>query len=139
MAAVSFVIPGAPTGKGRPRVATVGGHARAVTPAKTRSREGIVASLAMDAMFGRVATARPVEVSIAIEAPIPTSWSRRKKAEAVGKPCSVKPDIDNVVKLVLDAINGIVFVDDKQVVSLVASKIYSETARTTVQITEISR
>lgn len=137
MAAVSFVIPGAPTGKGRPRVTTIGGHARAVTPAKTRSREGIVASLAMDAMFGRVATPLPVEVSVAIEAPIPASWSRRKKAEAIGKPCPVKPDIDNILKLILDGINGIVFVDDKQVVSLVASKIYGETPRTTVQVTEI--
>ena len=48
-----------------------------------------------------------------------------------------KPDLDNVVKLILDAINGIVFADDKQVVSISASKAYSDTPRTTVQTTEI--
>ena len=138
MAGVSFIIPGAPTGKGRPRVTSIGGHARTYTPEKTRSREGIVASLCMDAMQGRAALAGPVEVMIAIEAPIPASWSRVKRAAAAGKPCAVKPDLDNVVKLLLDAVNGIAFGDDRQVVSLAASKIYGHEPRTTVQITEVS-
>ncbi len=137
MAAVSFVIPGAPTGKGRPRLSARNGFAHAYTPKLTRTREGIVASLAMDAMAGRVATTHPVVVLVAVEAPIPASWSKRKKAEAAGLPCPCKPDLDNVVKLILDAINGIVFADDKQVVSISASKAYSDTPRTTVQITEI--
>ena len=138
MGMVSFIIPGPAMGKQRPRVAVVAGHARAYTPKETRTREGIVASLAMDAMGGKTATTEPVEVLIAIEAPIPASWSKRRRAEVIGKPCPAKPDLDNSTKLILDAINGIVFADDKQVASLAASKIYSETPRTTVQVTELA-
>lgn len=137
MATVSFIIPGAAVGKGRPRVAVCGGHARAYTPAKTRTREGVVASLCMDAMQGLPAFTGPVDVSIYVESPIPASWSKRRRAEACGHPYPVKPDLDNIIKLYLDAINGIAFVDDKQVVSIAASKAYGNEPHTTIQITEI--
>lgn len=135
--AIWIVIPGAPTGKGRPRVATRGGHARAYTPAKTRTREGIVASLAMDAMAGRPAMTGPVQVAVSVVSPIPTSWSRRKRAEAIDQPCPVKPDLDNIIKLVLDSINGIVFADDRQVVELIASKRYGEEPQIIVTVREV--
>jgi len=137
MATITFIVPGAAAGKGRPRVAVCGGHARAYTPTKTRTREGIVASLCMDAMQGRPAFSGPVDVSIYVEAPIPASWTKRRRAEAWGRPCPVKPDLDNIIKLYLDAINGIAFADDKQVVSLSASKTYGHDPRTTIRITEV--
>ena len=47
-----------------------------------------------------------------------------------------KPDIDNLIKSVLDPMNSIFFADDKQVVILRASKFYSDTPKTEVFITE---
>lgn len=48
-----------------------------------------------------------------------------------------KPDIDNMVKFYLDCANGIVFDDDRQVVSIVANKYYSEKPRTEMIVTEL--
>lgn len=36
-----------------------------------------------------------------------------------------RPDIDNLVKFYMDCLNGILYEDDKQVVSLVATKVYN--------------
>jgi Holliday junction resolvase RusA-like endonuclease len=48
----------------------------------------------------------------------------------------VKPDLDNVAKAVLDAINGIVYVDDAQVINLVATKRYATDPRVEVYLFE---
>ena len=45
-----------------------------------------------------------------------------------------KPDIDNLIKLVLDALNGVFYVDDAQVMRITASKQYDELARTEITI-----
>ena len=48
----------------------------------------------------------------------------------------VKPDLDNVVKAVLDALNGVVYRDDAQVVNLVATKRYATEPRVEVYVFE---
>lgn len=40
-------------------------------------------------------------------------------------PCK-KPDIDNIIKIILDGLNGVMFDDDKQVVNVSATKVYTE-------------
>lgn len=68
----------------------------------------------------------PVSVRIAIDVQIPVSWSKaRRKAAELQQVRPGKPDLDNVAKAVLDALNGICYVDDKQVVRLVAVKRYA--------------
>ena len=49
----------------------------------------------------------------------------------------VKPDVDNVAKSILDALNGIIYLDDKQIIELDIEKIYAETSWTEVKIKEI--
>jgi Holliday junction resolvase RusA-like endonuclease len=69
----------------------------------------------------------------------PVSWSKKKRTAALDgviRP-TTKPDIDNVIKGIFDAINDIVFLDDKQVVSLLVSKLYAEQARVVVRAYEI--
>lgn len=57
---------------------------------------------------------------------IPKSWTRVKKADAAaGKLAPGKPDIDNILKVVLDGLNGIAYEDDKQVVLVQCRKTYS--------------
>lgn len=62
--------------------------------------------------------------------PIPVSWSKAKKEAATKGDVlpTTKPDIDNLAKCVLDALNGIAYRDDNQVVRLEVSKFYGEPA-----------
>lgn len=63
-------------------------------------------------------TSRPVRLLLEIDVPIPPSWSKAKQLEALmGETWPTKkPDWDNAGKLVSDALNGIAWLDDAQVV-----------------------
>ena len=70
---------------------------------------------------------------------IPQSKSKKQKEKMITgeiKPI-VKPDVDNVAKSILDALNGIIYLDDKQIIELNIEKIYAETSWTEVKIKEI--
>lgn len=66
--------------------------------------------------------------------PIPTSLSKKKKLEMDGRFCLKKPDIDNYVKLVCDALNEIAWEDDNAVAEIYATKRYSFNPRTEITI-----
>lgn len=66
--------------------------------------------------------------------PIPKSTSKKKKLEMDGRFCLKKPDIDNYIKLVCDALNGIAWEDDNEVAEVYAIKRYSNNPRTEVSI-----
>lgn len=66
---------------------------------------------------------------------MPVSWSSRKKAS---RPLHTsRPDLDNLVKMWGDILNGILYLDDKQVVSIKATKLYSETPQTVIHATSL--
>lgn len=71
----------------------------------------------------------PLSVHVVFEMPRPPSHFRKDGnfRSNVAATCSTRPDIDNLCKYVLDCFNGIVYVDDSQVVSLCADKAYCET------------
>lgn len=137
---VQFDVPGAPVGKGRPRAGrSFGGHVRMYTPERTVNYESTVALFAAQAMAGRPLIAGPVKLGLNIELAIPASWSKKKQAAALAgtvRPC-VKPDVDNVAKIFGDALNGVVWKDDTQIVLLVASKAYSDTPRVQVFVEQL--
>ncbi|WP_147695970.1 RusA family crossover junction endodeoxyribonuclease [Vogesella mureinivorans] len=127
---IKFTVPGAPVGKGRPKVSTRGGKfAKMYTPEKTANYETLVAMAAQQAMVGRALLAGPVEVQMAILLPIPASWSKKKQAAAIAGQVypTKKPDADNVVKAIFDGINGVVWNDDVQACDIVVRKRYAET------------
>lgn len=135
-AAVAFVIPGTPVGKGRPKFSRQGAFVRAYTPEKTATYENLVKVKAEQAMDGRPMIEGPVEVSIRLIVTPPASWSQKKQREALeGRifPTS-KPDIDNVLKGIMDACNEIVFKDDKQAVDVRVVKRYGQVARASVEV-----
>ena len=107
-------------GKGRPRFAR--GHA--YTPKETREKERLVGDcyrLASYKEYGQVVKAPagvPVTVEITLYKPLPKSRPLRVLFEFF----TVKPDIDNAAKGVLDGLNGVAYVDDAQVTKLVAVK-----------------
>lgn len=119
----SFTIPGPPVGKARPRVA--GGHA--YTPAPTRAYEERVRQCWRTSHNAPFAPAVPIAAVIAAYHAIPASASkgdRERMAQNTILPMK-KPDADNVAKIVLDALNGLAYADDKQVVRLEVIKRYT--------------
>lgn len=122
---VSFTIPGAPQGKERPRFNRNTG--RTYTPAKTRDYEKLV-EWAYKCEAHGVRFTGPISANIVAVYPVPHSWSKRQQAKATsGQQLPlVKPDLDNVAKAVLDALNGLAYRDDAQVTFLSICKRYGE-------------
>ncbi len=135
-AAVEFVVPGAPVGKGRPRIGRIGGNARMFTPEKTKNYESLIAHAGQIAMAGRELIQHPVMVELQILLPIPQSKSKKWKAQAVAGQVfpTTKPDMDNVIKAIYDGLNGVVWRDDVQVVDAIVRKRYAETPCVHVRI-----
>lgn len=126
MSMVYFFVPGKVQGKARPRFSSRSGTV--YTPGKTKSYERQIA----EAYETQEGLCRGGRVMVVIEAvfPIPKSWTRAKKAEAMaGKLAPGKPDIDNILKVVLDGLNDVAYEDDKQVVLTQCKKVYADTTR----------
>lgn len=133
---VTFTIPGAPVGKGRPKFARRGNFVTTYTPEKTASYENLVKVKAEEAMNGRPMFDGPVAVSLMLYVTTPASWSQKKQRQALDGmiyPTS-KPDVDNVIKGIFDAMNAIVWADDKQVCDIHVIKRYAETACAKVHV-----
>ena len=131
-------LPGLPRGKGRGRAVSTPNGARVYTDAKTRSYEAQLKTFAVQAMRGRLPTALPVRLVMTAFLPVPESWSKRKRAEALAGiiwPLT-KPDVDNYLKC-CDALNAIVWNDDKQIVNACVMKVYAERPGLTIEITEL--
>lgn len=105
-----------PVAKGRPRF-TRQGHA--FTPPKTRRFEAMIADLARGAYMG-TPLAGPLAVDV-------TFFLRAPKKRVRTFP-SIKPDVENLAKSLLDALNGIVWQDDSLIVELHARKVYASGA-----------
>jgi Holliday junction resolvase RusA-like endonuclease len=105
-----FTIPGNPVGKGRPRATTINGMARMYTPKKTASYETLVVMAYTQAGGVKLDGSLHMHVKATFEMPL--SWSMKKRKATDGKFCSKKPDADNILKIVADALNGVAYHDD---------------------------
>ena len=131
---IRLEIPGIPVGKARPRF-TKKGHA--YTPEKTREYEGRVAAAFYDSREKAFQKGTPIFVDVIARMPIPKSTSKKTRLEMLARAPEEmlkKPDIDNIVKAVLDGLSGLAFPDDDQVWKIYAYKIYAEEPSTTVLI-----
>lgn len=138
---IRFTVPGEPQGKGRARVGTVAGKARMFTPAKTVAYEGVIALAAQEAMDGAEPYQGPVMVEVVMHCPIRPSWSKKKQTLALAGdiyPTS-KPDADNCLKAVCDALNGIAWRDDTQATDIHIKKRFSLTPRVEVILTPLAK
>lgn len=122
-----LIVKGKPKAKGRPRAAVVtgkDGNQRIVnyTPKKTRTWEDIIRWTWISEK--RKKLKGKIRLDVYFYFSIPKSYSRSKRVELGTSYYDKKPDIDNLIKTVMDALNDLAFDDDKQVVILVASKFY---------------
>lgn len=127
---LKFNIPGEPCAQGRPRFAVFHGHAVAYDPAKSKNYKSFVKMLAMAAMDEQEwkYTELPLRIAICAWESIPKSKTKKFRQDALeGKEFpTVKPDLDNVAKTIMDALSGVVYKDDKQVVDLIVKKRYTD-------------
>lgn len=128
-----FHVPGSVKGWQRAGVRVVknkAGHhfASHYTPAKTRHFEAKVGDYAMQAkgLARWEMTDQPVKMAIEAVFAIPESWSNKKRFAHIAAPYTGKPDSDNIYKAVADALNQIVYVDDKQIWALQVIKRYAK-------------
>lgn len=85
----------------------------------------------------KLMTDRSLKITLLFEIPMAQSWSNKKKLQLLKQPHTAKPDIDNLLKTVLDAANGHVWIDDGQVFELHTKKIYSDTPKIKIKLEEI--
>ncbi len=104
-----FVINVRPFGKQRHRTS----RGRTYTPPKTIAYEKLIAREA--ALHFERPYNGPVSVDVVAIFKPAKSWSKKKTALAMGQPHTQKPDADNLMKAILDGMNGVAYVDDSQV------------------------
>ncbi len=132
-ASIAFAVAGDPVPQPRPRVSTVGGYGRAYVP-KTHAVHAYRQAVADAAeAAGCEPHGEPVNVVIDLVFARPRSHLR-KSGVRPGAPVLPRCDLDNCAKAVLDALNGVAWVDDSQVSRLVVEKSYGSEGRTTVRI-----
>lgn len=73
----------------------------------------------------------PLELDVTFYMPIPKSISKKNKTALINTPHYIKPDLDNLIKFVLDCASGILYFDDKSIATITARKLYDTIPRTT--------
>lgn len=105
------------------------------TPTKTASFEKRVANAWIDA-YGYTKLSGAVTIGINFYYEVPKTDSKKLRQAKIDKKINPtkKPDIDNLIKSVLDGLNGVAYLDDCQVVAIIAYKFYGETAHTEITV-----
>ena len=135
---VTFSVDGIPHGKGRPRFRRIGNFVSTYTDAKTKTYEALVKEAAKKAMGSSEPLETPISFYCHIRLPVPKSYSKKLSEACLSGLVSPikKPDWDNVAKSVADAMNGVVYLDDSQIVRAVISKAYAAEAGVDIAIAE---
>lgn len=135
---VKFTVFGEPRGKGRPRFSTQ--TSRAFTPKQTVNYETLVHTEYMVQCKGfRFPDDAMLDLRILAYYSIPKSGSKKvkeQKSTNIIRPTK-KPDMDNVVKMIADALNQVAYKDDTQIVDCQVRKFFSDRPRVEVIIRQI--
>lgn len=137
---MQFIVEGRPQGKARARTFYNSriGKMQSITPEKTKSYEDLI-RWSYKAAGGKYLEEKTLQVDIKAFYPVPKGFSKAKHNDAVGgflRP-TTKPDCDNIIKVVLDALNGVAYYDDKQVVCVSCNKYYAERGYVQITIEEL--
>lgn len=133
---IDFVIIGEPKGKGRPRFRSRGKFVQTYTDDATATYENLVKLSFLKSNCLPYDKDKQLCCLMKIYQSIPKSTSKKLRKEMLDGNVfpTKKPDIDNVVKSIFDALNKVAFNDDTQIISLNVRKFYSETPRVEVTI-----
>ncbi len=137
---IEFTVLGEAIAQGRPRAGkTWTGKTVIYDPSKSRNFKEYV-KLVASQNAPRTLLEGALKVRVTVYRETLKSFSNRKKELAESRLLRpvTKPDLDNHAKSVLDALNGVIYKDDSQIVDLTVSKYYSEKPRVEVRIEEVS-
>ena len=133
---IKFTIPGPPKGKQRPRICRVNGRSMAYTPKETIEYERLVRASYTAVSKVKFERNLPIEISILALYSVPKYVSRKTKELMLNGRLfpTKKPDADNIIKVILDALNGLAYQDDAQIYRVYFEKMYAEIPETKVLI-----
>ena len=134
---ISFSVPGRPV----PWARSGQNGKRHFTPPKQSAAMKVVANAGFKALAGRPLIRGPIQMRIVFAYQWPETMRIKYRRKGLDMPTNEymvgKPDADNLVKLVKDALKEVVWTDDCLVVSLHAWKVYSDQAETRVEIVQL--
>lgn len=123
---IEFVVPGRPVPMARPRVTARGTY----TPKRCVDYKRLVWAIARKEMNGIEPLNGALSCHISLGFAVPQSYPKQLKADAYAN--RIRPinrnsgDVDNHAKAIMDALTGIVWNDDSQVVNLTVSKWFGD-------------
>lgn len=135
---IEFVIPGQPIPQGRPRAGKNKGRLIMYDPNESKEYKQYVSLIAKHYAPKNLYKDN-LKMVIKIYRQIPKSTTKKDRAlflAGIKRPVT-KPDTSNYVKGIEDALNGIIYKDDSQIVDLYAAKYYSDNPRVEILIKEI--
>lgn len=139
MTEISFTINLAPVGQMRARHSARGGFAKTYKAKEQRAREDKLRLFLHEHRPAEPFDC-PVELCVKAYMPIPKSWPKKKRAQALAgtiRP-TTKPDLDNIIKHIKDVMNELFWTDDKLVVGYGSGtgKFYSDQPRWEIVVRE---
>ena len=134
---INFIVQGKVQAKQRPRFNRYSG--KTYTPNETIAYENWVKTCYLEKYRGQKPLEKPLKVKIIAYYEVPRSASKKKKLQMLHNEIfpTIKPDTDNIAKSILDSLNKIAYLDDKQVVKLEVEKYYATSANVAVMIEEL--
>lgn len=134
-----FIIPGRAVPKARPRVTKRG---FTYTPKSTKDFEKLVRDTYISEFGGNAMFPPQMPLAMVVEFGLkpPKSWAKTKRKRAIEKEIFPvgRPDVDNLLKGVQDALNGVAYPDDSQIIAITARKVYTKDDQTKVAIWSIN-
>ena len=122
----------APIGSPRPRFRNAGKFVQTYMPTSYTKHKTYI-----QGQMPKLLTDKNLKVSLYFYFEPPKSWSKKRKLIAIGTYKRTKPDVDNLIKTVLDAANKHVWQDDNQVVHIDSYKMYAEESKIVIVIKEV--
>lgn len=128
-----------PTPQGRPRFSFVTHHAYDSKGSKDYKRVIRLQAMAQLKNAGWSISGKPLSLCVQFLMPIPKSKTKKFKIAAIDGKIKhvVKPDLDNLFKAAIDALNGLAYKDDNQIISVLMGKRYAENAGIIIKIEEL--
>jgi len=131
MPTIKFEVAGVPQGKGRPKFCSRGKFVTAYTPKKTKEYELMIRGAYLQYLMETGDNANRIGskafcMDVIAGFNVPASLSKKKQHELLcHESHTKKPDIDNIIKVVADALNGVAYNDDSQMVQVIGVKQYT--------------
>ncbi|UXR34549.1 RusA family crossover junction endodeoxyribonuclease [Staphylococcus simulans] len=122
----------APIGSPRPRFANRGKYVQTYMPATYTAHKAFIQK-----QMPKVMLESDLIVTIEFLFNPPKSWSNRKRLAMIGQYKRTKPDIDNLIKTVLDAANNHLWKDDNQIVEVRSFKKYADEPKIVMSVMEV--